>query len=365
MTRSDAAGTRLTELDWMRAAAALAVVAFHYFYKGPSEGWMRTPPVPVLADFAQYGYLGVHLFFMISGYVILMTAQNADLRSFLASRVARLVPALWVCVLLTAGIEWLVPEAPFRPEGWGQVLANLTLFPQAFGQAAIDGAYWSLAVELTFYGWISLLVMARQMHRVELFMALWLVSALLNAVRPMYPVELYLAAKWAPLFVAGATFFLVRQTGWTLRRCTVMVASLVLACVYAWKEVGPLQRWVDLMEVDHGCNHLIVLALVLSFFAGFAWLIRRQRSLAPTAGSDLAGRLTYPLYLIHQNAGYALFNLAVAAGSLATVGVPLFLVGLLLLMIVLAWAIHMAVERPLGRWIFQLISGRSKRKAKA
>jgi peptidoglycan/LPS O-acetylase OafA/YrhL len=354
------AGTRLTELDWMRGGAAFAVVAFHYLYKGPSQGWMQFPRIPVLADIAQYGYLGVHLFFMISGYVILMTAQNTDLRRFLAARVARLVPAMWVCVLLTAGIEWLVPQSPFRPEGWGQVFANLTLFPQAFGQSAIDGAYWSLAVEITFYGWVGLLVMAKQMHRVETFMGLWLAIALVNALRPMYPVQLYLAAQWAPLFIAGATFFLVRQTGWTPRRRLVAGLSLILACVDAWKGTGPLEQWSDLMAVDQGLNHLIVLALIMAFFAGFLWLIRRPDGLAPTVGSDLAGRLTYPLYLVHQNVGYALFNLAMATGWLNVWTASSLLSGLFFLMLLVSWAINMWVERPMSGWLFQRIDGRPK-----
>ena len=360
MTRSPEARARLTELDWIRGGAALAVVAFHYLYKGPSQGWMQSPHIPVLADIAQYGYLGVHLFFMISGYVILMTAQNTDLRRFLAARVARLVPAMWVCVLLTAGIEWLVPQAPFRPEGWGQVLANLTLFPQAFGQTAMDGSYWSLAVELTFYGWVGLLVMGKQMHRVESFMALWLAISFVNVLRPMYPLQLYLAVQWAPLFTGGATFFLVRQSGWTPRRCLITLLSLILACVYAWRGTGPLEQWSDLMAVDQGLNHLIVLAFIMAFFAVFLWLIRRPDGLAPTAGSDLAGRLTYPLYLIHQHVGYALFNLAMVTGWLNAWTAPACLAVLLLLMLGISWAIHQWAERPMSGWLFQVIDGRPK-----
>jgi peptidoglycan/LPS O-acetylase OafA/YrhL len=360
MTQSGAVQTRLPELDWMRGAAALAVVAFHYLHKGPSEGWMHAPRVPLLADIAQYGYLGVHLFFMISGYVILMTAQNAHLRAFFASRAARLVPALWVCVFATASIEWLVPQSPFRPQGWGQILANLTLFPQAFGQAAIDGAYWSLAVELTFYIWIGLLVACRQMHRIERFIGIWMLISLLNVLRPMYPLQLYLAAQWAPLFSAGAMFFLVRQSGWTAGRRVISAASLILACVYAWKEAGPVEHWRDLVAFDQGVNHLVVLALIVAFFAWFLRLVHRQGGRSPTVGSDLAGRLTYPLYLLHQHAGYALFNLAFAMGWVHQWGLFTALMGLVLLMVLAAWAIHVCAEQPLGSRLYRWVNGRPR-----
>lgn len=69
--------SRQPELDVLRGAAAMAVVMFHYFYKGPSEGWIGVQQSAALSAISAYGYLGVHLFFMISGYVIMMTAQAA------------------------------------------------------------------------------------------------------------------------------------------------------------------------------------------------------------------------------------------------------------------------------------------------
>lgn len=58
-------------------------------------------PYPLLAQPAKYGYLGVELFFMISGFVILMTASNNSLKRFFISRAVRLYPAFWVCCTIT------------------------------------------------------------------------------------------------------------------------------------------------------------------------------------------------------------------------------------------------------------------------
>ena len=114
------------------------------------------------------------------------------------------------------------------------------------------------------------------------------------------------------------------------------------------------------MAVDQGLYHLIVLAFIMAFFAVFLWLIRRPDGLAPTAGSDLAGRLTYPLYLIHQHVGYALFNLAMVTGWLNAWTAPACLAVLLLLMLGISWAIHQWAERPMSGWLFQVIDGRPK-----
>lgn len=344
-------------LDHMRGFAALAVVCFHYFHKGPKEGWMHTERVPILGDIAAYGYLGVHLFFMISGYVIMMTAQHSNLRRFAASRVSRLVPAFWCCMFLTALVEWGIPQAPFHLISPAQWFANLTLVPSWFGQSGIDGAYWSLAIEITFYLWVALAVALGQVPRVESLMVLWLCVSLVNFVRPMHPLQVYAIVQWAPLFSAGALFFLVRQSGWNRRRCLAIGLACALACGYAWREFGVVSDWRRLISFSGGPNHLLVTVLMVSFFLVFARLASRQDVNEPTEVSDWMGRLTYPLYLIHQNVGYALFNGALAVGLLGPWGHVGFTVFLIALAVAIAWAVHVTVERRFTPALRQFIEG--------
>lgn len=342
-------------LDWLRGFAALAVVMFHYFHKGPKEGWMQAQQHPLLDALAAYGYLGVHLFFMISGYVIMMTAQNANLRRFLASRVSRLLPALWFCATLTAVIELLVPAAPFRPASWAQYLANLTLVPGWFGQEPIDGAYWSLTIEINFYLWVAAAIALGQLRHIERLLLAWLALSFVNFLRPMHPVQVLTSAHWAPLFAAGAFFFLVRQSGWTRQRCLALGVSLVLACGYAWRETGHISHWGMLFRLDSGPNHLAVQGIILSCFAVFLWMVSRPANQAGGYFSDLSGRLTYPLYLIHQNAGYALFGVAVSGGMVSVLGPGLVSLLILGLAVVVAWFVNVVVEQrlgpPLRRWV--------------
>lgn len=342
-------------LDWLRGLAALAVVMFHYFHKGPMEGWMPVRQHPLLDALSAYGYLGVHLFFMISGYVIMMTAQHADLRHFVASRISRLVPALWFCATLTALIELLIPESPFKPLSWTQYLANLTLVPAWFGQEPIDGAYWSLAIEINFYLWVAAAIALGQLRHIERLLLAWLALSFVNLLRPMYPVQLLTSAHWAPLFAGGAFFYLVRASGWTRQRRLALCASLLLACAYAWRETGPLRGWDTLVRLDAGPNHLVIQAIILACFGAFRWMVSRPLTSSGDALSDLAGRLTYPLYLIHQNAGYAVFGLAASGGLVAVLGpgfVTLLIIGMAL---AAAWFVNVVVEQrlgpPLRRWV--------------
>jgi len=72
---------RLYELDLLRFIAAISVLLYHYTFMGYAENSIQgdyTSPIeyPMLAPFSQYTYLGVNLFFMISGFVILLSAHG-------------------------------------------------------------------------------------------------------------------------------------------------------------------------------------------------------------------------------------------------------------------------------------------------
>src|SRR5690606_6778553 len=86
---------RLGELDALRGLAALAVVAFHYTTSYAQQvGHLQ----PLGFGFTPGNY-GVHLFFLISGYVIFMTLEHTrDGMDFVVSRFSRLYPAYWFCI---------------------------------------------------------------------------------------------------------------------------------------------------------------------------------------------------------------------------------------------------------------------------
>ncbi|MGH8965075.1 MAG: acyltransferase family protein, partial [Actinomycetes bacterium] len=87
---------RLAALDGLRFLAAMAVLAYHYVAVNHHAWGPRTDvSFPNLQPLVAYGSFGVQLFFVISGFVILMSAWGRDVRSFTASRVGRLFPAYW------------------------------------------------------------------------------------------------------------------------------------------------------------------------------------------------------------------------------------------------------------------------------
>src|SRR5690554_5644422 len=88
---------RLRVLDLLRFGAALAVVLFHLV---ETSAWGTRFAFPALSGVTMFGVYGVRLFFVISGFVILMSAWGHSPGRFVISRIARLYPAYWASVIL-------------------------------------------------------------------------------------------------------------------------------------------------------------------------------------------------------------------------------------------------------------------------
>lgn len=326
--------------------ACLGVLAFHFLSRGPQHRLMPGLDLPLLESVAHWGYLGVQLFFVLSGFVILMSAEGATPRSFVASRVSRLYPGLWVAASLTAGAAWLLGDSRFQVSG-NDYLLNLSMVPQWFERPYVDGAYWSLGCELQFYILVWLAIRLGLLHRFEQLMAGWLLVSAVNAFHPMWPVEFWLDAKWAPFFVAGSVFYQVRRQGFTRFRLGLLGAALALAIFYTGWD-GPAEAAIG---VDPMTRLAVQVSAVVAIFALF-WLIATGRfRMRPSPFIYYAGMLTYPMYLIHQNLGFMLYERLHRATGLVTV--PLLL--MLAILLALSWGIHVQAERPLGsrlrRWL--------------
>jgi hypothetical protein len=94
---------RLRELDSLRGIAAVCVLLFHLSY--------HTDPYRQFPIQFPWGHYGVELFFVISGFVILMTLERSASRTeFVISRVTRLYPTYWCAVLFTTCVLALLAK---------------------------------------------------------------------------------------------------------------------------------------------------------------------------------------------------------------------------------------------------------------
>ncbi len=107
---------RVFELDLLRFVAAVMVLLYHYTWRAQAIPDLDAPDYPTwINSWSRYGFLGVELFFFISGMVIFHSAANASARGFLLSRVVRLFPAYWVLVTFS----FLLVRLAGNPGGLG------------------------------------------------------------------------------------------------------------------------------------------------------------------------------------------------------------------------------------------------------
>ncbi len=342
-----ASAHRVGELDLLRFLAALAVVLYHYTFRGFSTGDMSTMPYPLLVPVTKYGNLGVELFFMISGFVILMSASSGSLRKFATSRVARLYPMFWACCTLTFIVTLLLGGAYFSVSA-PQYAVNLTMLSGFLDVPSVDGVYWSLFVELRFYALVALVLLFRQLERTQLLLALWLIASVVLEFAPLPLLGFLLITDYSPLFIAGAFCFLIRSRGVTFARLGLVGAAWTVALYHALGDIPKLEA-----KYHTQLSPYVVGGVISVFFVVLiAVALRRTGRLAAINWVTL-GALTYPLYLIHQNIGYMIFNAAYP-----TVNPHVLLWGTVLGMLVLAYLLDRAIEQRYARAFKGFLEGR-------
>jgi peptidoglycan/LPS O-acetylase OafA/YrhL len=339
---------RYYEIDLLRFGAALSVVLFHYTFRGYASEHYSPIPFLEMGRFTRYGYLGVELFFLISGYVVLLSAQGKTVRQFLLSRVTRLYPAFWVACTLTFIVERLwgpgpadTLMSPALHAGPAQYVYNLTMLHDFLDVPPLDGSYWSLTVEIAFYVLISLLIAYRLLPHLNLCLLLWLGTTLLPAITHSgsFYVTLFFP-DFAPYFVAGMLFFLLQQPqGRSWQRYALLVLSYLLAV-----RAANIQAHQMSAAFDAAVSPAVAMGAVTVFFGLFYAITSRRLQLNGFPWLATLGTLTYPLYLLHSNIGFIIFH---RLGHL--VNKYVLLGGTLLLMLVAARLVHTLVEKRFSR----------------
>jgi peptidoglycan/LPS O-acetylase OafA/YrhL len=293
-TAPPAAEGRYLELDGLRGVAVSAVVVRHL-----TSTYDHFAPDAPAAPFAfEDGRYGVQLFFLISGFVILMTARRAGRPTpFVIARFTRLYPAYWVCLTVTVTVVALLGPDVLRRTA-AQIAANTTMLQAALGVPHVDDSYWSLSVELLFYAVVTLALWRgwtgdRDILRV---LGAWLALALVVAAT--YALAGRPDALWRVVILTGAEFPALFTTGVLALRSRGRALD---PRVWGVLVVGFLLAWwcVDV-------RHAVVVTLVSLGFL----LVTRVPGIPLLRSRWLRylGAISFPLYLVHQFVGYSLVH---------------------------------------------------------
>lgn len=355
---------RIGEVDALRGLAALAVVFYHYGQRYvelgtdaylsehfPGQFPMHGQPLALV----PWGHYGVQLFFMISGFVILMTITKVrSVKEFALLRLTRLYPAFWVaCVLTFAAVQLTGltarSVAPGAAPGviWSAAIKNLTMVPQMLGARFIDGVYWTLHQELMFY-----LVMGAVLAAGRARQAIWAVAALValslcgvgdvvfhtSQHSPEHPL---VNLRWFSLFLCGMVLYDSRERfrWWHAGLLVLCAADILRHCV--WKP--------DFYPDGHRDWEMVIADAV-----AFALLAIATRVRTPILANPVLvylGAISYCLYLLHSNIGYVVMRALSDRGANINVAIG----AALAVALALASAVTFLIERPACRWARGLV----------
>ncbi len=297
---------RLYELDLLRFVAAAAVVIFHLGFIGSAA----TGPQPsnLLAPVAKYGYLGVDFFFILSGFVIARSANGAAARSangrgalaFARARLVRLLPAYVAAIAATSTVLASVGDAPTVT----RIAANLTFTQRIFAESFIDGAYWSLLVELRFYALIAVLIAVRLVSQLERVAYVWLAAVLgLRLFGGPAWIDTIVITPFAHLFIAGIVLSALSADR-AVTKPRIIATTLCLA-------VGLSQAMGHAETLSNATRRYSPTVAALStivFFALFVVIAMRGIPSLRRPVFAALGAASYPLYLLHQEIGYRVYD---------------------------------------------------------
>jgi peptidoglycan/LPS O-acetylase OafA/YrhL len=344
--------SRVPGLDLLRLAAVAAVILYHYGFWGPASNGTPQVALPYLAGFAQYGFLGVPVFFTISGFVIAYSAEGRTPIGFAIARFSRIYPTFLFCMTLTFVTTLLLGGKHFEVT-LSQWLANLFVAAPALGQSYVDTSYWSLVIEIVFYAWVALfMALGLFPRRIDLIILVWLGITFANELTIDAPIfEKLFIADDSGFFAVG----LLLYEHYRGRRDLALFSTLALAAgTSVFQAIHKLERLG--VHTNGNFDERVVAAICLVSIAAI-FIATRIRKLPLPAGLILAaGGVTYPLYLLHMQMGYTILT---AAGPVRYIelGTATIISGA----IVLAWTTWRFVERPAHRWTKDRMTACAKR----
>lgn len=291
------------------------------------------------------GTHGVLIFFMVSGYCMGDSINNRSGGAFLVARFFRLIPAFLVCVTITEFIEFALPEV--RPDRWQtgkEYLANLACLPTgnllcdavSFAVAGkpvayrwVDGAYWSLLVEIRFYLLLWALYYGLKVKMPLIPIAVLGVFGALNAELPISKGQDFLS--YLSFFAFGMAYRrMIMEQPYAIVCLLLAFSVFTLNCLFSSKSIS-LE-----LNIENYASYTLCFATFVVIMLIFGKAKNRI--------VGYFGLLTYPVYLLHQDIGLILIQ-----ASESRLGHPLAASLAIAISLVVSIAVHHLIEIPAGK----------------
>lgn len=320
---------QIVGLDGVRFLTALLVAVYHLTAWHPlvaKPGTVVALAAPSWGGVFWTGWIGVEVFFVLSGFVIAYSASSGSALTFFRSRTLRLLPEVWICASLAFAASRLAGDG-LPASSVGNLLKTFVIYPTG---PHVDIVYWTLAVEVAFYGAVFLALISKRisLDALAILLALWSGGANLAMLGADHLVSwgpalvdyLHSRATFTITLIHHGTFFALGMTIWAAwryglsgSRIFVMAlstaggaAEIVLHVTHhpqfgSYPVWQPLAAWI-----------LFVTAIVLS--------LRYNEAISQVLGTSgvrafrFLGLMTFPLYLLHYSFGMSVMEILRNAG---------------------------------------------------
>lgn len=344
---------RLDALTGLRWWAAFMVFFYHMRVFAPLPG-----PITLMFD---QGYLGVTFFFVLSGFVLTWSMRpGVSTSTFYWRRFARIWPAHIVALIFAALVFYTfdpIPEGSFlKPFELGILLLSVVLLQGWFANPAIlfsgNPAAWTLTVEALFYAlhpWVS-----RVLTPLAKRGALWVgVAAIVWAFAYRAGV-LFWPESWLvhvpmpitrlPEFILGMALAWAMRSGWRPRLHPIIGVGSLVAIVFG---IVVAIVYPSVWPFSYFGNELFTVAVGLAIVSLTAYTLSGRKSMFETKLQVKLGEWSFAFYLVHATAIYlALRICGYQEPSWRNLGWMLIIFAV---DVVLAWALHAFIERPIER----------------
>jgi peptidoglycan/LPS O-acetylase OafA/YrhL len=296
-------------VDLIRMIAACLVVLYHFaLFDNSLTGKIA---FPFLWPFGAVGDIGVEIFFVISGLVIAMSAENArglqGAVRFIQLRASRILPALWISSLI--GFAVLSLAGGSLPTLSMLLMKSATLSPIG---PYIDGVVWSLVVEAVFYMTVGITIIAAPRISLEtlakiicaastIYLAVWTVAFLTN--EPLF--ELLSRFPSKVFLLRYGVFFALGMLLWSsLRgnRSASIGGTMLLAGIMCVLEIFTHKDLMWGASIAAASIWLAAISIMI-FCIVHADAIESRLSNRDRKVIRYLGSYSYPLYLNHYTFG--------------------------------------------------------------
>lgn len=320
--KTDTDKKELPEVHLLRASASLLVVIFHLFL-----GNINLFPSPsIFKEIFKYGYLGVEVFFMLSGYIICYALPKnysySNLIPFLTKRLIRIYPAY----LISMTMVLVLNSASHYITHLENHISGLDIFSNVFFLANfglgeyLNIVYWTLGIEFQFYILIGLIfnLISNRTNLIIYILCLLLVSSL------QFTENTDTILRYLSIFGLGMLVFFFKKKKLINFRSFAFLALLLLIQIYFFLGIS---------------------VLIISLLSLLTLLFWDKTNVVILFFSNIS----FSLYLIHVSIGGKIINLGLRLANTLTERYLLFFTALVVT-IFCSYLFYLLVERPAMLW---------------